>query len=56
VVMENVRNCGGLTAAQVVDILRKHGTFVTLQEAEIILSFMINLASFSLDEILRNES
>ncbi|MBL0883199.1 MAG: hypothetical protein IBJ16_07635 [Chitinophagaceae bacterium] len=32
---------------QVVEILKKNGTFVTASEAEIILDFMINLASLS---------
>jgi hypothetical protein len=54
--MQNVRNCGGLTAATVVEILKKHGTFITLQEAEIILAFMIKLASLSFDQIFENES
>jgi hypothetical protein len=44
------------TAEKVVEILKENGTFVTLDEAKIILSFMINLASISLDQIFENES
>ena len=36
-----------ITIDQVVEILKKNGTFVTASEAEIILDFMINLASLS---------
>jgi hypothetical protein len=45
-----------ITAEKVVEILKENGTFVTLDEAKIILSFMINLASISLDQIFENES
>lgn len=45
-----------ITAEKVVEILKENGTLVTLGEAKIILSFMINLASISLDQIFENES
>lgn len=45
-----------LTVEKVVEILGKNGTFVTPDEAKIILSFMINLASISLDQIFEHES
>ncbi len=45
-----------ISAEKVVEILKENGTFVTLDEAKIILSFMINLASISLDQIFENES
>ncbi|MBY0481289.1 MAG: hypothetical protein K2Q21_08035 [Chitinophagaceae bacterium] len=45
-----------ITAEKVVEILKENGTLVTLDEAKIILSFMINLASISLDQIFENES
>lgn len=37
-----------LTIERVIEILRENGTFVTASEAKIILNFMINLASLSL--------
>lgn len=37
------------------DILAKKGTFVTYSEAEIILSFLTNLASISLQQTKENE-
>lgn len=45
-----------ITAEKVVEILKENGILVTLDEAKIILSFMINLASISLDQIFENES
>ncbi len=45
-----------ISAEKVVEILKENGTLVTLDEAKIILSFMINLASISLDQIFENES
>lgn len=44
-----------ITPEKVVHILAKSGTFVTLSEAEIILSFLTNLASISLTQIQENE-
>ena len=45
-----------ITAERVVVILKENGTLVTLDEAKIILSFMINLATISLEQIFENES
>ena len=45
-----------ISAEKVVEILKENGNLVTLDEAKIILSFMINLASISLDQIFENES
>lgn len=45
-----------ISAEKIVEILKENGTLVTLDEAKIILSFMINLASISLDQIFENES
>lgn len=45
-----------ISAEKVVEILKENGTLVTLDEAKIILSFLINLASISLDQIFENES
>lgn len=44
-----------ITIDQVVEILKKNGTFVTASEAEIILDFMINLASLTIQTTF-NES
>lgn len=44
-----------ITIDQVVEILKKNGTFVTASEGEIILDFMINLASLSF-QTTSNES
>jgi len=44
-----------ITPEKVVNLLAKSGTFVTLPEAEIILSFLTNLASISLTQIQENE-
>ena len=45
-----------ITPEIVVEILTKNGTLVSLDEAKIILSFMINLATISLEQIFENES
>jgi hypothetical protein len=45
-----------LTAENVMEILKENGTLVTLEEAEIILSFMINLATITLEQIFENDS
>lgn len=45
-----------ISAERVVEILKENGTLVTLDEAKIILSFMINLATISLEQIFENES
>ena len=37
-----------ITVERVIEILQENGTFVTASEADIILQFMINLASLSL--------
>ncbi len=44
-----------ITVDRVMQILQENGTFVTASEAEIILDFMINLASLSFQTI-SNES
>ncbi len=44
-----------MTPEKVMEILAKNGNFVTLSEAEIILSFLANLASISLHQIVENE-
>lgn len=44
-----------MTPEKVMEILAKNGNFVTLSEAEIILSFLANLASISLQKIVENE-
>lgn len=44
-----------MTPEKVMEILAKNGNFVTLSEAEIILSFLTNLASISLHQIVENE-
>lgn len=44
-----------ITVERVMQILQENGTFVTASEAEIILDFMINLASLSF-QINSNES
>jgi hypothetical protein len=44
-----------ITPKKVMDILAKSGTFVTYSEAEIILSFLTNLASISLQQTKENE-
>lgn len=44
-----------LTIERVMEILQENGTFVTASEAEIILDFMINLASLSL-QLTNHES
>ena len=41
-----------LSPEKIVEILKEHGTFVSVQEAEIILEFMLQLASISIDQIL----
>jgi len=45
-----------ISAERVVEILKENGTLVSLEEAKIILSFMINLATISLEQIFENES
>ncbi len=45
-----------LNAEKIMNILKENGTLVSLEQAEIILSFMINLATESLDQIIENES
>jgi hypothetical protein len=40
-----------LSAEKVMEILREHGTFVTIEEARIILDFLSKMASISLDQI-----
>ena len=44
-----------ITPKKVVEILAENGTFVTYSEAEIILSFLTNLASISLQQTKDNE-
>jgi hypothetical protein len=46
--MENITS---ITPEKVMEILAKNGTFVTYSEAEIILSFLTNLASISLIQL-----
>ncbi len=41
-----------LTPEKVVEILRKNGTFISIHEAKIILEFMLQLASISIDQML----
>jgi hypothetical protein len=50
--MENITS---ITPEKVMEILAKNGTFVTYSEAEIILSFLTNLASISLQQTKENE-
>lgn len=44
-----------ITPEKVMETLAKNGTFVTYTEAEIILSFLTNLASISLLQTKDNE-
>ncbi|MES2328169.1 MAG: hypothetical protein V4539_01115 [Bacteroidota bacterium] len=44
-----------LTAEKAKKILAEHGTEVTLEEAEVILKFMIELATMSLDQIFEDD-
>lgn len=48
-------NFSYMTPEKVMEILAENGNFVTLSEAEIILSFLTNLASISLHQIVENE-
>ena len=45
-----------ITPENVVQVLKENGTLVTLEEAEIILSFMINLATITLEQIFEHDS
>ncbi len=45
-----------VTPEKIMEIFKENGTLVTLDEAKIILSFMINLATISLEQIFENDS
>jgi hypothetical protein len=42
-----------VTSQQIVAILKKNGTEIKLEEAEIILEFMYKLAKLSVDQFIR---
>lgn len=45
-----------ILSERVVEILKAHGTMVTLEEAKIILDFMYNFAEISLSQTLAYEN
>jgi hypothetical protein len=45
-----------ISPERVVEILKAHGTLVTLEEAKIILDFMYNFAEISLSQTLAYEN
>ena len=45
-----------ITPEKVVEILKEHGTIVTVEEANIILPFMTNLATITLEQIFEQEN
>jgi len=49
----NGNNKKKITPQQAVDILGKHGTKVTLKEAELILEFMYAFAKLSVDQYVK---
>jgi hypothetical protein len=45
-----------MSPERVVEVLKEHGTVVTVEEAKIILEFMINLAQLNLSQTLEYEN
>lgn len=45
-----------VTPEKTVEILRKHGTIVTLEEAKIILDFMYKFAKLSVNQQVKSEN
>ncbi len=43
-----------VTPEKAVEILREHGTIVTISEAKIILDFMYNFSKLAIDQIVEN--
>jgi hypothetical protein len=44
-----------LSPDKVIDMLRKHGTIVTIEEARLILPFLQNLANIAVAQALREQ-
>lgn len=45
-----------VTPEKAIEILRKHGTIVSIKEAEVILDFMYKLSKLTLEIILKDEN
>lgn len=45
-----------VTPEQAVEILRKYGTEITLEEAEIILNLMYKMSKFNIEQLSNNEN
>lgn len=43
-----------ITPKKAVDILREHGTIVTIEEAKLILDFMYKFAILSVDQVVKH--
>jgi len=44
-----------VTPERAVEILRKHGTIVTLEEAKLILDFAYNFSILAVNQVIRNK-
>ena len=54
-VIELNATCDHLSPDKVVELLRKHGTIVTIEEARLILPFLQNLANIAVAQALREQ-
>lgn len=52
----NKKDFSSITAEQAIELLKKHGTIVTVQEAEQILIFTDHLVNIAVEQALRNEA
>jgi len=44
-----------VTPERAVEILKKHGTIVTIDEAKLILDFIYNFAILSVNQVIKNK-
>jgi len=50
-----INNKRSITPEKAVEILKKHGTIVTLDEAKLILDFIYNFAILSVNQVIKNK-